>query len=135
MPFALTLGALVFGQTIAAVHYWFGGDEPLRASVKLRVASVLVGIGLIALASVAWDGLGIAVKECSSLTQPSDVRSSEEAVLISSLVAAGLSLVLAAVAGRSRRAVGCLVAAAVAAMVVAALYFLDHAYRLSCFDD
>jgi hypothetical protein len=135
VAFALTLGALLVGQTMAAVRYWIGGDERRRASVKLRVASVLVGISLIALASVAWGGLGIAVNECSSLRRPSDVRSSEEYVLGSCLVAAVLSLALAAVAGHSRRAVGWLVAVALAATVVAALYFLDHAYRLSCLDD
>jgi hypothetical protein len=133
MPFALALGASLVVQTVAAVDYWRGGDTLQKASARLRVASVLVGIGLIALASVAWDGLGIALKECSSFGRLSDLRSSEEYVLGSCLVAAALSLVLAAAARRSRRAVACLVA--VAATVVAALYFASHAYWASCLGD
>ena len=91
-----------------------------------------MGIGLIALTVVAWDGLGIDGERCSSLARPSDLRSSEEYVLGACLVAAVLALALAGVAGRSRRAVTELVIVAFVATVVAAAYFASHAYSASC---
>jgi hypothetical protein len=60
------------------------------------------------------------------------VRSSEEYVLGACILAGSLSLVVALAADRSRRVVGWLAALALAATVIAALYFASHAYCMSC---
>ena len=135
MPFAIAIGALLVGQTMAAVDYWRRRDASQVASRRLRVASLAVATGPVVMVAVAWDGLGISVQTCSSLSRPGDVRKSEEYVLGSCLIAASLSIVVAMLARGSRRVVSWLIGIALAATVIAALYFLDHAYRLSCLGD
>jgi hypothetical protein len=135
MPFALTIGALLTLQFAAAADYWLSRDAAHNAARRLRVASLAIGIGLIALVTVAWSGLGIESHECSTLSRVSDMRSSEEYVLGSCLVAGALSLLVALAADRSRRVVAWLAALALAATVIAALYFASHAYYMSCLHD
>jgi hypothetical protein len=132
MLFGIVLIGLLTAQAMSALVYWRGGAEPERAAAQLRIASAAIGIGLIALVIVAWDGLAIEASACSSYPGPSYLRSGEEYVLGSSLVAAALALIVALSATLSRRVVPWLVGLALASTVLAALYLASHAYWASC---